>query len=460
MGRRPRTLVAALVVGVAALVPLFGDPRVTPVTHPLWARLLLRALDTNEALRASSQASQVFSLLAWRDSLSLPADRYQRADGLRVRREGGQTVMSADSVPGEASYALAVVQPGDYLVRARAAAPGGASLAAEIASLSGGGAAGALRFAATGALDWTYGGALHLDPGAYRLQFLLGAGCSLARIEIAPPCLNPIEPPGGWRTTAVTTADDLAVTAVKLLDGEHELPPAASPLELLPAQFLVEAPAGADAPQAVDGERAARGLLAGPAGLRAVAAFELDQPGRYTISAFGAPGSGQRWLVDGCRKAVLCAGEGERWRPILSQQLAAGRHVLTLALGAGATLQHVRIERKKDAPGDYVATLERLGFSSGAPGPVTRAKALDAATFLRERRRVLLAALCGDPIVVEEAPPVLTAHAAGESGDRNAPPQPPPAPPTKPAVPPVEPPIGPPILPPQPPATPTEPFGS
>ncbi len=143
----------------------------------------------------------------------------------------------------------------------------------------------------------------------------------------------------------------------------------------------------------------------------------------------------------------------------MSQPLAPGRHALTLTLGAGAALQHVRIERKKDAPANYVATLARLGFALGAPGPVTRAKALDAATFVRDRRRALLAAMCGDPVLVETAPAVLTARAPEESRDQTGP-QPPPVVPTKPVQPPVEPPIGPPLLPPQPPATPTQPVGS
>jgi hypothetical protein len=86
---------------------------------------------------------------------------------------------------------------------------------------------------------------------------------------------------------------------------------------------------------------------------------------------------------------------------------------------------------------------------------VTRGKALDAATFVRDRRRALLAAMCGDPVVIEEAPPMLTVRTPNEPSERTAP-QPPPVAPTKP----VEPPIGPPLLPPQPPATPTEPADS
>jgi hypothetical protein len=455
MWRRPRTLVAALVVGVAALVPLFGDPRATPVTHPLWARLLLRSLEIGEAMRTSTQASQVFAMLAWRDSLSLPADGYQHADGLTVRREAGHAVVSASLAPAEVTYALAVVQPGDYLLRARIAGPSGSPVTAEIAPVAGTGAPAVVTFAPAPALGWVFGGATHLDPGSYQVQFLLSPGCSLAHIEVAPPCLNPIEPPGGWHATGITTSEDLAVTAVKALDAEPELPPAASPIDVLGSEFLIEAPREAIERRAQAANDPARtALSASSGGLRAVASFELAEAGLYSFFALGAPGAGQRWLVDGCRKVVVCAGEGERWRPILTQRLAPGRHVLALTLGTGATLQHVRIERKKDAPADYVATLLRLGFVAGPPGPVTRAKALDAATFVRDRRRALLAAKCGDPVMIEEAPPMLTAHAPSEPSERTSPQQPPPV---KPPVTPVEPPIGPPILPPQPPATPTQP---
>ena len=70
MWGRVKSVVLAAVVATAALVPLFGDPRQTPVTHPLWARMLLRSLEMTDAVRASSQASQVFSALAPRDSLA------------------------------------------------------------------------------------------------------------------------------------------------------------------------------------------------------------------------------------------------------------------------------------------------------------------------------------------------------------------------------------------------------
>ena len=56
---RLKTAILGAVLVCAALVPLFGDPRQTPVTHPIWGSMLLRALDMQEAVRESTQASQV-----------------------------------------------------------------------------------------------------------------------------------------------------------------------------------------------------------------------------------------------------------------------------------------------------------------------------------------------------------------------------------------------------------------
>lgn len=452
MWRRLKTLVLAAVVGAAALVPLFGDPRSTPVTHPLWARMLLRSLEMTDAVRASTQASQVFATLAWRDSLSYGADRYLKAEGVVEREEGGRPVLAAAAGPAEVSYAVAVAQPGDYQLRARLAGAPGTPATAEVVPMAGGNAVKSFTLAPPPEGAWVYAGSTHLDPGAYAAQFLLPPGCTLSQVEIAPPCVNSIEPAGGWQPSGVTTSQDLAVTAIKALDVEHELPPAATPVEITGDQLQVEAP-----PQAVEERALAAGLdamtlRAGRSGLRAVVAFDLPEAGLYSVTAFVSPGAGQRWLVDGCRKAIVCPGPQTGWRPILSQVFAAGRHTLVLTLGDGATLERMRIERKKGEPADYVGTLRRLGFDPGPDGPVTRPRALDAMAFVREQRRSLLAALCGDQVPFEEAPTALPTQVAGPTGATTT--QPPGQPPN-----PVEPPIGPPILPPQPPSSPTAPVG-
>jgi hypothetical protein len=450
--RRARALaLAALVCGVG-LVPLFGDPRTTAFTHPLWARLLLRALETDGAVRLTTEASQVFAALAWRDSLSYPADRYLEARDAVVR--GGALVPSG-AVPAEVTYLLAVVEPGAYQLRARLAGGRGLQASAEIVPLGGGSTVEAFTLPLPGQSAWVFGGSARLAAGAYGARFLLPPGCALARVEVAPPCLDPIEPPGGWRPTAVTSRTDLAVTTLRAVEREDELPPAASPVEIEADAFQVEAPA---VPARAGVGVAPLTLRAGHAGLRAVAAVELPDTGRYVVSALISPGAGQRWMVDACRSASVCAGgEIPGWRVILSQDFSAGRHLVEVTLGDGASLEAVRFERKLCRPDDYVAALARLGLDTGREGPVSRATALDAARFVRERRRIL-GAECLQRLPIEEPGPTAGARVAADRGPTEGPgPVPPPPPPEAPA--PVPPPVGPPILPPQEVATPTQPGG-
>jgi hypothetical protein len=179
--------------------------------------------------------------------------------------------------------------------------------------------------------------------------------------------------------------------------------------------------------------------------------FDVPEAGLYTVSGFVKPGTGQRWLVDECRKAMVCPGGATGWRAILSQSLSAGRHTLVVGLANGATLETVRIEKKKASPQDYVAALQRLGFDVGPEGPISRDRAIDAMRFVRDQRRARQSQLCGDTVVVDEtglppAPQIVQV------------PVPPQGPTTGAPVAPGAPPLGgPPILPPQEPASPTQP---
>jgi hypothetical protein len=240
------------------------------------------------------------------------------------------------------------------------------------------------------------------------------------------------------------------MTALKALDMESELPPDATPIEISANEFQVEAPPEAVEARVTEGTSAEPTISAGRKGLRAAVAFDIPVAGLYSISGFVDPGTGQRWLVDGCRKAIVCPSERVGWRPILSQSFAAGRHTLVVSLGNGASLDQVRIEKKKSSAQDYAATLRRLGLEPGPDGPITRDKAVEAMQFVSEQRQEAMAFYCGDYVTVEEAPlpPIQMADELPGPSD-----------PTAPAVP-LPPPIAPPILPPQEPASPTSPSGS
>jgi hypothetical protein len=441
---RLKTAILGVAVITAALVPLFGDPRQTPVTHPIWGRMLLRALEMTDAVKDSTQASQVFATLTWRDSLSLTADRFAKADGVAVTEAGGVRRVVAGATPGEVAYTLAVVQGGDYHLRVRMAGEAERPASAEIAPL-GGRALKTFTLMPAAAGEWSRGGTAHLDPGSYTASVLLPPGTTLERVEVAPPCVASVEPVGGWHPTAVTTAEDLAVTSLRAIDLESELPPADSPIEVAGSGFEVD-----EQLASTSGEPgfAGESLRAGGNGLRARVTVTLPEPGLYTVSAFGSAGAGQRWLTDGCRKAVMCPGTSSGWRVVMSQPMSAGRHTLSVTLGDGAVVERIRVERKKDGASDYVATLRRIGFDPGPDGPVSRDKAVAAMGFVRNKHRERSAGMCGDPNLPEftvlpgaQNLVDVTTGAAGQA--------------TNPAVPPPTPDVlGPSLLPPQAPASP------
>jgi hypothetical protein len=406
---RLKSLALTAIVAGAALVPLYGDPRATPVSHSEWARMLLRGLELDEMAAATQQASQAFSILSWRNSLALRADQYLRADGVAV----DENFVRARGQDGEVVYPLAVVRGGDYRLRVRVSGDPASPAEAQIVPAGGSVPVKTLAIVPASLAGWVDAGIVHLDPGAYTAALALPSGTSLEQLEMVPPCLAPVEPLGGWRTTAITHADDVAVTLVKALDLESELPPAAAPIEVAAKDFEVAAGA-AVVPAAVTDASALEGyaLRSGPNGLQAMVFVEVPEDGLYTLDAFGLVAGGQSWLGNACRKAVLCEeavtpGIRPEWRHVMTTELAAGRHFFTVILGPSASIERVRLTRRKRSAADYLDTVKRLGFDPGPPGPVTRRKAIDAMQWMRGRR-LELAALskpCGDPL------PTLVAQA-------------------------------------------------
>ncbi len=453
LGRMKSFGLAALVATVA-LVPLYGDPRSSPVTHSEWARMLLRALDMDDVLAASGQASQAFSILSWKNSLAYRADRYLRADGVQVVDDPRRVM--AGGTGGEVVYPLAVVRGGDYKLRVRIAGSPASPAGAEITPMGGTTPVKTFRIAPSSIAGWIDAGVVHLDPGAYTTALALPPGTTLENVEVSPPCVNAIEPPEGWKPTAIVLTTDIAVTAIKAMDRESELPPAASPVEVHGTDFRVAPGSGITTLASTGGGDEGFWLKAGPLGLQAIVFVDVPEAGLYTVSTFGIEGGGQSWLADACRKAVVCAtptlpqGKGPQWRMIMTAPFSSGRHFFTVALGPGAGVERLRLERKKDTPADYLATLRRIGFDPGPDGPVTRSKAVDAMNFIHGRRAELPPQNCGDVVVAQQAAvgvqglPQPTGPVVG----------PPPVPPTSGAGPG---PLAPGVIPPQPPGSPTTP---
>lgn len=405
-------LLAGLAVA-GGLLPLYGDPRVTPLTHPHWARMLLGAFELEGAIPPGARASDAFGALAWTESLLLPGARFTSSEGVEV--EGGS--VRAGSGIGEVRYTLAVVRGGDYRIRCHVQGDPTRPVRAEVGLAAGGASRGFDLDPPAGAAGWVAAGRLYLDPGSYTAAILLPAGTALDYLEVAPPCLRAVEPPEGWRQRAVTSRDDLAVTLLQALDAEHALPPDALPIEMRAADVQVE---GSLLEAAAEPEAAAPAiqdlrLEGGSEGLRAVGFVEIPRSGLYTLYAFSTPGAGLSFLADGCSRAVLCPQDGASlaWRPMLTRRFEEGRHHVDVTLGAGARVEGLRLERKRDDVAGYVAALRSLGFDPGPAGPVTRARAGEAVRFLKQRRGEDPALQCGDLPIDPPRPETAPALVAG-----------------------------------------------
>ncbi len=400
-----KSLKGALFVAAAAaavLVPLYGDPRQTPVTHPEWAHMLLRALDMDAVLAKGSSASLAFDSLSWRASVGLAPDRPFRSVGVEFLPGPPRLAHANAGAPGELGYRLAVPRPGDYRVRlkltgAQAGDPGPA-VGLELTPDGETNPTRSLTLAPSVLAD---SGGIYLAPGVYTLSVALPPAMFLEAIEVVPPCVNAIEPRGGWQPTAIAQTGDVAVTAVKALDLESELPPAATPIDVPGLSFQPTTPQALKA--SLKGGLEGFWLQADANGLQAVARVNLPEPGLYTVYGYGLSGGGQSWVADACHKSVLCptavSPETPSCKPLMTAEFSAGPHTFGMTLGNGAAVQRLKLERKKDAVADYLATLARLGLDLGAQRPVTRAQAADAMKFVQAKRRTLALARCGDVVV-------------------------------------------------------------
>ena len=389
MWGRLKTLVLAAVVAVAALVPLFGDPRSTPVTHPLWARMLLRSLDMTDAVRASTQASQVFATLAWRDSLSYPADRYLRGRGRAGARGGrpggprraGRARPRCPTPWPSRSPATTSCARGSRARRARPRRP-------RSCRWRGGPAVKSFTLLPAAETGWVFAGSTHLDPGPTRPS----SSCPRAAAQ-----------PGGDRASLREL--DRADGRLEADRRDHEPGPRGDRAQ--GDRRRARAAAGVDADRDHGRPVPGGGARAGGRG-----AGEGAGPRRHD-AARGPLGAARDRRRSSCRRraSTPCppsspparASAGSRtaaarpwsaparatgWRPIMSQTFRRraphahpdARRRRDGRAGAAREEEERALGLRRDAASGSAST-------RGRTGPVARGRALDAMRFVREQRR-------------------------------------------------------------------------
>jgi hypothetical protein len=401
-------------IAVVALLPLYGDIRPqAAVSHPEWARMMLHGLDLlRDQPGINDTATQVFATLSGRQSRAWPAPQYVRAQRVEgVQAEGAKRIQPAGGI-GEAVYAFGVAHAGDYRLRLHLSGPGAAE--AELTEAGSDAVLRSFSVPAVATMGWVDAGSLHLDPGAYEATVLLPEGSQLEFVELAPPCLHPIEPRGGWKTTAVASTEDVAVTVLQALDLESELPPAAPPLEYRGNDLVLE-----DGSRTLTASEADEGgFRGGPRGSRVVLMVDIPETGLYSFSVFGTSSGGSRWLAAGCRSSLICPNIDpvQRWRDVLTGIFPKGQHYFSASLGPDTVVGRLRFQQKKDTPADYLATVERLGLDLGPAGSITRERAEEARRFLERRQSQRERDLCGDILRPETLVAELTSVDAGDAG--------------------------------------------
>jgi hypothetical protein len=350
--------------------------------------MMLRGLGLGDALAYADPPPRAFAMLSWRQSEWLHATEFIAGSEHGVALEpGSPALLRASAALGEASFPVTVARPGEYRLRVRMSGEASAPATVNVVPMQGGSAR-SCTLVPVPTREWVEAPKpLRLHPGAYRATVALPKGTVFELMELAPRCIAPIEPLGGWVTEDVLDAEDLAVTLLRAVDRERELPPADAPIEAAGSEFEAEG-----------GRKPSARLEGGTAGARATVSLEVPADGLYSLSAFGVRTAGQRWSADDCRTAVTCPLPSHlpSWWVVMTVALSAGPHRFTVDLGAGDFVGRVRLERRKDAGPDYVDTLRRLGFDPGE-GPVSRAKADDALSWLGKRHRIELNETCFEP---------------------------------------------------------------
>ncbi len=343
----------------------------------------MRSIGFEENLQSLESAEDIFRILAWKDQRNLPASKYKRATGVSLR----DGFVDAGDETGEVAYDLPIVRSGDYNVRLRVRGAPDRPFQVEIRKDGQIDAVATHQPTGSGGPDYASVdlGWIRMEPGNHTISVVLPPGASLESVQISPPCVNLIEPENGWRAPALTTNEDLSRTLLQALEMESELPPADEPIEIRAGKFERLAPESAV--NTGQEESAEFELRATPEGLHAIVYADLTTAGLYAVSVWTAEGDGQAWLVDSCRRVDICP-TGDlvtKWRTILTAQFNVGRHSFAVLLANNAVVGRLRLQRLKNSPEDYLATLTRVGFDAGGKGPITRAKAREAMEWLIDR---------------------------------------------------------------------------
>jgi hypothetical protein len=340
----------------------------TPITQGEWAVYLARGLGLEKVMPAGSSADKYISILGNKGYRRIEGEDYYKISpelSIVESDEFGfsskKKWLSAKENPGTAHYRFDIPVGRQYSLRARNR---GMSQFWTIDDR------GSVMLSPDLDFKWMEVGEYNLQPGPHEITVSVPAGGGVDLFELLTESAPAIEPPGGFQPLAPLTYGDKAITIVKALNLEDELPIDAGFSLVLEAE-LYERAKGQLQISEDDKQGAASGKkwLQADGEISAFYSFEVPERGLYTIKARGFGDQKEEWTFDlGEERLIFTPTSISKfnWQPVSKVFFEPGPHTIEVVLREGNGTDVIMIARCRATAANYLQLLSDLGLQEGA----------------------------------------------------------------------------------------------
>ncbi len=346
----------------------FGFAAENPITQGEWAVYLARGLGLEEALSEETPADRIISILGQGGYQRIEGEDYREAADTLRKVDAPEAVIAsrrqwleAGKASGLARYRFELPVGRTAVIRARAR--GGP----QFWSVDEGGS---VMITPGEQLDWRDVGSFNLAAGEHEVTVAISPGGALDLFELVGGGSPPIEPVGGFKLLAPLTYGDKAVTIVRALDLENELPIDGGFYLIREAELYDQGSGGFRISQDREPGPASRDEWVEPEEtVRVLYIFELPESGLYSFFSRGFGPADKEWTIDlGTAKAIRRPDDLQKfgWQPMITAFLEAGPHTLEARISEGNGFDVFQVLRRRAGAGDYLQLLSDFGLQEGA----------------------------------------------------------------------------------------------
>ena len=340
----------------------------TPITQGEWAVYLARGLGLEKAMPEGSSADKYISVLGNKGYRRIEGEDYYEISpelsilesdkfGLTSKKKW----LGAEGKSGTARYRFEVPVGREYTIRARNQ---GMSQFWTIDDQ------GSVMLSPELDFKWMEVGDFNLKPGPHEITVSVPSGGGVDLFELLTESAPAIEPPGGFQPLAPLTYKDKAITIVKALNLEDELPIDSGFFLILEAESYDRAEGEFKVSEnEKPGASSEKKWLQSDGKVSVSYSFEVPERGLYTIKARGFGDRKEEWTFDlGEERTVFTPGSLSKfnWRPVTNVFFEPGPHTIELVLKEGNGTDVIMVVRRRATAANYLQLLSDFGLQEGA----------------------------------------------------------------------------------------------